>query len=94
MFASGLVQEPFVAGAGTQIAHVVIRFAKRITGFACRISTTPVYLTRFASSLGNQCKISKNKLAISTMAVTPATDSFNACVYTLALHDQNPIQKS
>jgi hypothetical protein len=33
-----------------------------------------------ASSQDNQCKISKIKLAISTMVVTPATESTNACV--------------
>jgi hypothetical protein len=33
-----------------------------------------------ASSQGNQCKIRKIKLAISAMAVTPATESTNACV--------------
>jgi hypothetical protein len=33
-----------------------------------------------ASSQDNQYKISKIKLAISTMVVTPATESTNACV--------------
>jgi hypothetical protein len=43
-------------------------------------SRASFYLARFASSQGNQCAIRKTKLAISTIAVTPATESTNACV--------------
>jgi hypothetical protein len=35
---------------------------------------------QLTSSEANQCKIRKIKLAISTMAVTPVTESTNACV--------------
>jgi hypothetical protein len=42
-------------------------------------SRASFYLARFASSQSNQCKIRKTKLAINAMAVTPATESTNAC---------------
>ena len=44
------------------------------------LSRASFYLARFASSKSNYCKIRKIKLAISTMAVTPTTESTNACV--------------
>ena len=44
------------------------------------LSRASFYLARFASSQGNQCAIRKTKLAISTIAVTPATENTNACV--------------
>jgi hypothetical protein len=40
------------------------------------------FLLRVASSQSNQCKIRKTKLAINAMAVTPATESTNACAAT------------
>jgi hypothetical protein len=43
------------------------------------LSRASFYLARFASSQSNQCKIRKTKLAINAMAVTPATESTNAC---------------
>jgi len=44
------------------------------------LSRASFYLARFTSSKSNYCKIRKIKLAISTMAVTPTTESTNACV--------------
>jgi hypothetical protein len=54
-------------------------FGRLLAGL--RTTREPIFILRdLRAAEANQCKIRKIKLAISTMAVTPVTESTNACV--------------
>jgi hypothetical protein len=92
MFASGLVQEPFVAGAGTQIAHLVIRFC--LSNFD-DASLSYAIREQPRRSMQDQQKQTRDQHNGSY----PCYGQYQCLrrrvvTYTPALHDQNPIQKS